>query len=619
MNGVETKEEKKPEPYWVQPKEEAEIAKRIYLELDKYRTNRNKSFPFFRERNCIDYWNESDQLFNNYRVKPEWKEEWQANISDITTHAKVMGISAQVVANRLKPEFYSRYSRDIFSKFKAQLYTDLYNFSDSVYRNGDMDDLFTVLSAARRGTVIGFEGWLKTKKYDGIDAQFIPLEDFYPQYINKFRIEDQDRCIWRTVAAKADADKVFSDEKKYPLYKHVKARGELQPDDLTFFNVSSDVEGDKVEILRWFDKIDDEFHISINGVLVTKPGSKLSDRRKDGELGFWKGVYEPFDYGFFYGRSLPDLMSDNQDAIDFLFNAMFDKTMLSVLTPIFTDSVNQLNDDYLQPAKIYNVTNADKTFQPRFDGPDAVSFEILKELQSRQNFISTDPQNQGIPSASRRTAHEVERVAEAAKKMLTLFTVLLQDALKMKAKLRMGTILQYMINRKDIKDIVIESTKLFKGNEGTKILRIKPEGKISPANQFGYSKKLAFENALIKGRYSEIVEFTPESIKNFEFNVDVRVPSTVEMSASLQKAYNRDFFLVGLSRPDIFKQREIGRGMAMDANKEVERFVIADEEEGEPSPTDLAMMGAGGGNTNIRKGAGAAPKPLKELAMEGSL
>lgn len=614
MAGVSVEPKKTAEPYWVQPEEERQIAGRIWREFDRYRVNRNRIFSYFRERNCIEYWNDSDQRFNNYREKPDWKDEWQANISDITTHSKVMAIIAMVVANRLKPEFSPKYTRDFFAKFKAQLLQDLYQFTDTVFRNGDLDDLFTILLAARRGTVIGFDGWLKTNNYEGTDAQFVPLEDFYPQYVNKFRIEDQDRVVWRSVVFKDDADKVFKDNPKYINYDKVKSKGGergMTPTDLTFFNVSDDIADDKVEILRWFSKEENEFHITVQGILITPKNSKLSAIRKDGELGFWKAVYEPYDYNFFYGRSLPDLMSDNQDAIDFLFNSMFDQNMLAVLKPIFTTGANQLTNGYLQPGKVYTVTDAQNIFQPKLDGPDQVSFAILQELQKRQNFISTDPLNQGISAGPKRTATEIEATTEASKRIMVLFTTLLQDALKLKVRLRTGTNLQFMLGKKDMKPIVLNSVKLFKGQEGTRIVEIVPKDKLATRNQFGFSKELALRNAMNEGELSEIIQITPEEIKNFEYTIDVKAPPSIEMSKALQRAFNRDFYQIGLARPDLFNQKEIARGMARDANQEVERMVL-DEGEGEPSPTEMAMMGAGGspGASPLAR-TPASPKPLE--------
>lgn len=614
MPGVETKEEKT--TYWVQPEAEAKVAQKIYKEFDKYRNNRNRIFSNFRERNPIEYWNDSDRMFNNYREKPLWKQPWQANISDITTHSKLMAIVAMMVSNRLKPEFTPKFTRDLLARIKSQIYQNIYDWTDTVYRNGDMDDFFAIMMASKRGTYIGFEGWKKTKNYEGIDACGVPLEDFYPQFVNKYRIEDQDRCIWRTVAFKDDCDQVFGNG-KYVNYENVKSKGALRPQDLTFFNVSGDIQDDQVEVLRWFDKADDEFHITVNGVLITPLGSKLSARRKDGELGFWKVVYEPFDELFFYGRSLPDLMFDNQEAIDFLFNAVFDQELLRTKTPLFTTAVNQLVDDYLEPGRLYTITDASNIFQPKLEGASNTAFAVLQELQARQNFISTDPQNQGVSSRAR-TATEVERVAESARKMMTLFTVLLQDGLQLKARLRIGTCMQYLLNKPTVQPIIMESTKLLNGKEGTRILDIVPKGKLAPKNQFGYSKSLAVKNAQYgyNGVPTEIIQFTPDEIKNFEYTVNVRVPSTVQMSKALQKAYNERGGQIALARPDLWNQQEIAKILSEDWGWDTER-VIASEEEAEPSPTEMALMGGGGaggaGKSPLQR-TPAAPKPLKELA-----
>lgn len=187
---------------------DAKIANKIWTQFERFKKNRDKSFAYFRNRSLIQYIDDSNTRVNNYREKPSWKDEWQANISDITTHSKLMAIVAQVVVNRLRPEFYSRDDQSYVAQFKSHLIGDIYEYLDSVGqpegRNGDIDDLFMTLRAAREGTYIGFEGYRKTKLSEGIDAQSIPLENFYSGDVTRFSMKDQLRCVWRSVIDEYD-------------------------------------------------------------------------------------------------------------------------------------------------------------------------------------------------------------------------------------------------------------------------------------------------------------------------------------------------------------------------------------------------------------------------------
>jgi len=586
MTGVKEKEEtQKPKP--IQSQTDQDIAGRVFQSFLKWRDNRNKSFNYFRNRSCYDYWDDSNKRFNNYRVRPDWKEEWQANTSDTTTHAKLMAVVAQQVVNRYKAIFRPRFNRDIFSQLRAQILQDIYNFTDTEVRNGEMDTLFTVLKAAREGTVIGFEGYKKTKLFEGIDSRFIPLEEYYPSDMTKFNIKDDLKKIWRTVITKDDFDEGF--QNWYQRDK-VKTRAEATAnEELSFFNITDDIENDQVEILRYFDKLNDEFFITANGVLIVNPNSqgwKLTDRRKDKEDGMWKTVFEAFDNFFFYGRSLPDLMQDAQDGIDFLFNAMFDKEILAVLRPMLSGSINQETDDYMYPGKITKVADVDQFKEMPVSPPDLTSFRVLKELQDRQHFISVDQVSQGV-SMGKKTATEVERAQESAQKLNSVFGVMIKDALNQKAHMRAGIILQYLIKSKKYSQFIIENIKMIgNGKLGTRIIRIKE--KLASADKAGYSKQLAAENALIKGE-REIWELSPKEIEDFEYSITTESPTTIEVSPALQRAYDLQWVMGARGNPQ-YDQESVERIHTQAMNKDWEE-VKAKEQQKMPMPGEPGAEG----------------------------
>ena len=561
--GVEKpKEEKKPKSF--QGKEDQEIADNIWKQFDKFRNNRNLKFNYFRGKDIYEYINTGNAAFNNYKIKPSWKDEWQSNLSDITTHAKVMAIIAQVATSNLAPEFYSRFGVDVYSEIKAGFIQDLYHFTDTSIRNGQIDLLFTALRAAREGTVIGFEGWKKTRIYEGNDVQFVALEDFYPGDMKKFRIQDQLKCVWRTVISKDDFDEGYS---TWYQFSKVRTRGAIGNEERSFFNISSDITEDQVEILRYFDLLNDEYSITANGILITKAPSKLSTRFKGNKLPFWKAVYEPYDDNFFYGRSLPDLLSDNQEGIDFLFNSIFDKEILSVLKPILVGGVNQLMSDYWTPGKQIQVSNVDQIKEMPVDPPDLTAFRVLQELQNRSYTVSVDQVSSGV-ALGRKTATEIERSQEAAKKIYTLFSMSLKDAEQQKGELRGKIIQQYMIKSPKYKNLILRNVKLRDGKFGTKLLDIKNnQEELTPKNQYGFSPKLAMKNTTIMEN-SEIWEFTIDEMENFEFYTEVRAASSIEMSAALKKAFVDRFTSKAYAMPQIYNPMVVAQ-IDVENNKDI--------------------------------------------------
>ena len=555
------------ENYIPQSDTDKEISNRIFNDFRIWRDNRNKKFSYFRNRTWLEYINDSNQRFNNYKVKPDWKEPWQANFSDTTTHAKLMAIIAQQVANQFGVSFGSRFSNDFLSQLLAKILQDIYDFTDggngAGTRNGELDTLLTTLKSCREGTVIGFEGYRKDKYFEGVDARLVPIDEYFPSDMTKFNIWEDPKKIWRSVMSEDEFKMRYNGW--YQADK-VKCRARVNTEEMNYFHFSDGLEQDQVELLRLFNKKDDEFFITANGILITKPddkGSKLSNRRKDKEDGFWKNVFEAYDDNFFAGRSLPDLMEDAQDGIDLLFDAMFDRQILSVMRPILIGGMNQEIDGYVRPGEFKRVNDVNQLKEMEFEGIDRGSVQILKELQDRQHFISVDQISQGIAKGVK-TATEVERTQQAAEKLNSVFSVMMKDGKQQKARLRTGIIQQYLIKSDKFKQFVMENVKLFKnGRTGTRVIRM--------ANQLNPQPKLQAEAQFMPGgaEMNEIIEINPKRIADFEFKISTKIPALVEKR--LKAAKDAQFSQIAFGRPDLFDQSEVAKDFAEAFDKDYEK------------------------------------------------
>jgi len=533
-----------------QDKTSRDIVARIRSRFETFRTDRDNIHPQFRRRTLLEYVDDSNQRFNNYRLKPDWKEEWQANISDISTHSKLMAINAQMMANRRTVTFSPRFSKNLFAKIFASIYENIYYYIDTVERNGEIDDMLALMKAQRDGTILQLESYEDSETKKGVDVRLIPIVEAFPGNIREFNMMRQTEFIWRPLMRYED---FMAAHKGWRDVKLVKRAGNLQPFEKEFFDVSQNLSSDQVEKIIYWNTIDDEFAIVANGVLITEPGLKLSSilkvKKADLRIPIAKGVYEPYDNNFFYGRSLPDLMRDNQDAIDFLFNAMFDKEMLAVMRPLLVGGVNDLTEDVWFPGAIRNVMDVDQIKELGFEGPDMNSFRILKELQDRQNFISVDPTAQGV-APGQRTATEVMRATEAQQLKNSLFNILYGDFQKQKAELRTLTIRNHYIKNDKFKPFIVDNVKLTDGRLGSRNIEI--TSKLPPRDRFGFSPQLATENAFIN-EPSEIIKVSEKTLKDFQ--LEIRIDLEPAITRPIQKAFIRDYvnqnLQVALARPDL--------------------------------------------------------------------
>lgn len=553
------KQEKSLEGFLAQEGELKKISKRIWDKFESFRRDRDNTYAYFGWKNLVSYVSESNALFNNFRLKPDWKDVWQANISDPTTHSKLMAIAAQLILSREQPQYKPRFEFDFYAKVKANMMKNIYDWTETqgIYdgaRDGVLDDLFAIIRAMRDGTVVAFEGFRDTEAHTGIDFQFLPIEDFFPGNMMKFRMEDQLDCVWRGVLLEKDFKEKFSKGPWIDIDK-VQGMGALAAENLSYFNISADISQDEIEVLRYFNRVDNEFYVRANGVVITKPDSKLTsimpvDRDEKPKIPFIKTVFEPYDDKFFPGRSFPNIQKDTQDAIDFLFNNMFDKEILSVMRPILTGQNNDLTEDYWYPGGTAAVLDVEQIKELGFEGPDLGAFRILKELKDRQN-LAIDPSQQGI-SVGQRTATEVTEAAESANKIFGLSNIFISDFRMQKARLRNDTIKHKLIKHKKFASFVIESTRLLNNDEGKRIINIVQQ--VSARDEFGFSPALLMKNATIDEK-SEIIEIGVGLFKNFKIDVKMEMFPETRFSKRFKK---ERFLSVALQRSDIYDQPTVG-------------------------------------------------------------
>uniref|UniRef100_A0A6H2A2B9 Uncharacterized protein n=1 Tax=viral metagenome TaxID=1070528 RepID=A0A6H2A2B9_9ZZZZ len=269
-------------------------------------------------------------------------------------------------------------------------------------------------------------------------------------------------------------------------------------------------------------------------------------------------------------------MKDGQDGIDFLFNAMFDKEILSVMRPILAGGINNVIDDYIRPGEFKQVTDVNQIKELDYKGADLTAFRVLKELQDRQHFISVDTPSMNV-QRQQRTATEVDSAAQAAERLNSVFGVMIKDSIIQKARLRAGTIQQYLIKSPNFKQFTIENTKLMTdpSKMGKRLVRITE----TPAPQ----QKLEAENKFIPGN-SEIFEVSPKRIRDFELSISVKAPSNVEKR--LKSAKDIAFWNEAKQRPDIFETKEAAKDFAEAMGKDPERMLA---KEGQAQPLAKGM------------------------------
>lgn len=584
-----------------------------------YKRKRVRTYPQFGiastggERTLVDAMDYGNKLVDNYKIKANWKEDWQANISDITLHSKLMAILATVVLQKFNMEYKPMFATDRNSLFLGNIMDDYARWITTKERNGHLDQLFVALKVLREPAAIRFIGYKKLPYFEGLDYQHVKLDEYYPERVDTFFMNDIHRCVWRKVWNYDAWKDARENNASFEDVKLVKRAGAVRSDGETFFEISVNVGEDQVEEKLWFDEVANEFHIVANNILITKPGTKLSSISKGGKIPFAKSVFEPFGPDFFYGRSLAMIMGPNQEAIDFMFNAMFDKTMLDVMRPILVGGINDIVDDYIGPGIFTEVADVNQIKEMDVKPLDLTAFRVLTELQQRNALASVDAVGQGKVSLGNPTATEIERVQEQQQKLFGLFNTMINDGMVQERDLMGYIIIDKYFKRPDMKQFFIENAKLMNGKIGTKIIRIKSKAKLPLRDELGTSPDLRKEAEKDFDGETQIIEFDPRIFDNYKFMTIGNVAPAIENSKTLKKAMLNQKLAQFYNQPNLYDPETVKK-IDIENNRDILGEFASELLGPQKQPAQNGLPGALGASQPATGPNSGSPKALPDMS-----
>lgn len=572
-----TAEVKKVEPYKATEKEE-KIISAIWTQWVNCREQRESTYRFFNDRTFIDYVNDSVDRFNGY-IEPRTDPagDWGAKVFNNITRNKTISIIANITAERVRSEFFPQDQLDEMDRRSAEIVKHLEDFS--YYKNRDDEQqLYSVLEAVTKGTSIGYEGYKASKRkvkeitdydadtgevkwkekevvdWDDVYGDVIPLFEFYPGNIWVREMQKQPFVIWRTVL---DWDVFEHDFGKYKNFSKVQSASEYlatvtdsrdsQTGDGQTQVTSYITEGvldQQVEVIRYFNRWTDEFHILANGILLTKPVSPFPWDHK--MYPFWKTIFEPFAADFFYGKSLPDKMRSNQDVLNVLYRMMIDQSYLSINPPIMTQGVESIRDEALYPGRRMAFDDVANTKIMEIPPPQPAHFSIIKMVEEKLGQDSM--QDPSAQVGNRASAYEVGVAKEQAQKLLSLFLRTLEWGVRDKTELRVKNILQFYRlpkinaldpeNAPEYRKIVLDNVNLADGTKGRQVVQVTPSSQDNPSREDITKAELFY---MMKGENIAFTFITVDLLKNLDMKIKIVPNSSVKMSEALNRALELDY------------------------------------------------------------------------------
>lgn len=539
-------------------KEDASIIRRIYDEFSLMRDVHDKPYKYFNNRTLKQFIDDSELRFNSYvpSKSSQGKEKWQANFFHPVTRNKTTAILASVALDVPNVRITARNEKNEINNKVGKIIHDLVKSSYD-NENKEENNFFEALECAVKGTEVSYDGYLKTKvkrkeikSFDiltgeiefeikeveideGCQDFIVPLENFfvYSPFIRQ--VQKQPAIVWTQYMNDRDFAYEFGN---YNKFKFVKKGSELLEKDIQqryFFDDWNARTKDKpIEVVRYYNKINDEYIIVANGVLMLNAPLLLGKKRK--YYPFSKSIYNAFSGDFFWGNSLPNMLVGEQDVINALYNMAVDKTYKSLVTNLLIGNTNKddfdLEDESVTlDTKIY-VQDINQVKEMPNSGLSSSDVEMMSIISRGLDLSSVDANQQGVTGKGV-TAREVVIANEKARELKGIFYLFITSLWIQKIRIRLLNVLTYYTDTqigasignekgKQFKKFIVENVELSNGTRGNKGIIIAKEQKDLPT-QNEIDQNVDEYTAINEGVNYEEIAVTSQYLNDWEYKIKI--------------------------------------------------------------------------------------------------
>lgn len=647
---------------YIPSEQDKELLDRVYKNVHEMIDRRSQNYAEFNNKTLKRFVDDGDKRLNAYVMPKDAydppKDDWQSNLVLTTIRDKqkkiLAGFSLQVPDMETKA-----FGEDSFMDVnRADIAKWLIRGSYTQEENSTVENFWEAWECSSRGTVIKYEGYLKTrvkqkyiKSYDIVTGKIeseerevdvddkcisllVPLTEFYPWDFYVHGVQDQPRVAWIRYY---DEDVFEYEFGKYKNAEYVEHCGKQTEADTTTFYYKNEWEprtgGKKIEVIRYYDRLKDEYVICANGVLLLNApllwrvnGSKVYP--------FAKSIWEPFaNKDFFYGNSFPNLMSGDFDHYNTLFNTISDKQFRSMVPPLLVGAINKdaldLEDEIITHNGKITVEDISQVRELNTQGISNADVLMLQLIT--KNIEDKVPTMPDLIKSGGRTAREIIIAQEKLQELKVLYNEMMTDLWRQKCYLRLANIQQNYPQPRRIVDedgkektinrtYIIENAELDKKTGEIGILAVQfRKTKVSDRRKI--EEELGVEEEMMKQNgvnYKKVV-VTPNFLDNYKFQIEI-IPSSVykQSLAREQASVLEKLDVIAKYFPQVFvvNQEEYFKQFAKSYEDNPDKYLakLAQMKEQEKMAQDVAgMMGQGGqgGEMPMPEGMpqGAPPAP----------
>lgn len=456
---------------------------KTYKQLDEMIQLKDTPMPHFAGpdgmRSFNEYIDHSERILNGYTPSKEeqGKEDWQSNVMDNITRAKMRAIAASVGLKMPEVKYEARNKNGVRSSRRAEVMkqTTRYTFLQD---NPTMQSFLEVWGMLSHGVLFEYEGYLsggakqKIVSFFNVETGEIEFKEEYKRvagrpisiiispydfYWPDFYIRDIQKQPYLFWVQRYSAIELETEFSKYKNYKYVRNKkqckqySEQARKTYNYDQWQGRVDAEEYEVIRKYSKEEDLYEIWVNGVqLLSAP--MLWSYRGQKEYPFAKSISEPFaNAEFFVGISFPALLEGYQENKTTVTNTLTDIMYRSLVTPMLVGLSNkdlmEIESELVDSDNRIYVPDVNQVKPMPSRGVNQSDLAMLELMDVSINRLSIDAAQQGLTERDV-TATAIKIADERARQQKGLLFLFLEDLWLQKHKLRHMTILTHYIQDK---------------------------------------------------------------------------------------------------------------------------------------------------------------------------
>lgn len=438
---LEKKKESVPNPDYSD--NELEYLKQLRTRMESARNARDKEHDEF---DGMDYktWYELNERVANTFIAPKKNKE-DTNFMSGTVRQKLFALLASLVNLNLSGDIAAYDSEGLVIQQLGDAMEDVILKTNEL-DNDDEKKLLRQYELLKHGTVFVEEIWDKRKKKEKKLKQnftgkikgatwdeklkeafarparhLVSGLNVYLGDITKYDVSEQPFVLTVETKPYEEAKAIFGEWERWKNVPRTRQQFDTGQDDVLGINWRlMGLQDERVEIVRYQDKWNNEFAVILNGVLMTPVGLPLPWGYD--EYNIAQQNLEPIHAQFAYGKSLVARVRNKSALLDEMMRLAVLKTQKSFAPPRYNLSGRILSGRVFMPGKINHglPPNSLPPLEGENEGTTQAEFAMIKEIQASIDAETVSPVFAGQQAAGSPTATEIIELQRQAKMVLGL-------------------------------------------------------------------------------------------------------------------------------------------------------------------------------------------------------